>query len=137
MRNRLFWQPLILAGLFISLAGSASADVVYNLLPSDGNVSGPPRSLVGWGYSLTNTDPSNWFMSTNLNSDSFSNGTPALLLISPLLAPGGAVTEAFDPVNSLGLFELQWDVTAPVGLVNSGKIHIERRMVGWRSAARW
>jgi len=120
MTNKLFWQPLAAAGLFLSLTSPVSADVIFSLLPSDGNVFGAPGSLVGWGYSLTNTDSSNWFMSTNLNSDSFSNGTPTLLFDFPILAPGGAGTEAFDSANSIGLFELQWDVSAPVGFVNSG-----------------
>ena len=120
MRNRLFWQPLLVAGLFFSLTCPVSAGVVFTLLPSDGNVLGAPGSLVGWGYSLTNTDPSNWFMATNLNSDSFSNGTPTVLFDSPILAPGGSVTEPFDSVNSIGLFELLWDVSAPIGFVNSG-----------------
>jgi hypothetical protein len=120
MRKRLFWQPLLVAGLFVFLPCAASADVLFTLLPIDGNISGPPGSLVGWGYSLTNTDPSNWFVSIGMNSDSFSNGTPMLLFDFPILAPGGAVTEAFDSVNSLGLFDLQWDVSAPGGFVNSG-----------------
>src|SRR5205085_7828489 len=63
---------------------------------------------------------SNWFESTALNSDSFANGTPTLLFDFPILAPGGTVTEAFDAVNSIGLFELQWDLSVPVGFVNSG-----------------
>ena len=120
MRNRLFWQPLLVAGLFFFLTCPVSADVVFTLLPADGNVFGAPGSLVGWGYSLTNTDSSNWFNSTNLNSDSFSNGTPTLLFDFPILAPGDSVTEAFDSVNSIGLFELQWGPSAPVGFVNSG-----------------
>jgi hypothetical protein len=59
-------------------------------------------------------------MATNLNSDSFSNGSPTLLFDFPILAPGASLTEAFDPVNSIGLFELQWDVSVPIGFVNSG-----------------
>ena len=119
MRNKPFW-PILAAGLFFSLTHPASADVMFTLLPSGGNVSGPPGSLVGWGYSLTNTDPSNWFVTDNLNSDSFSNGTPTLLFDFPILAPGDTVTETFDSVNSIGLLELQWDVSAPSGFVNSG-----------------
>ena len=107
-------------GTVLFLACPASADIIFNRLPSDGNISGPPGSLIGWGYSLSNTDPSNWFMATDLNSDSFSNGTPTLLFDFPILAPGGLVSEAFDPLNSIGLFQLQWDVSAPVGFVNSG-----------------
>jgi hypothetical protein len=120
MRKRLFWQPILVVGLFFALTNPASAGIIFGLLPPDGNVSGAPGSLVGWGYAVTNTDLSNWFMSTSLNSDSFSNGTPTLLFDFPILAPGGTVTEAFDSVNSIGLFELQWDVSAPVGFVNTG-----------------
>ncbi len=120
MKSKHFWQLIFVAGIILFLARPASADIVFTLLPSDGNISGPAGSTVGWGYSLTNTDPSNWFMSTDLNSDSFSNGTPTLLFDFPILAPGGAATETFDPVSSIGLFELLWDVSAPVGFVNSG-----------------
>jgi hypothetical protein len=124
MRNRLFWQSILVVGLFLSLTCPVSAGVVFTLDPSDGNVFGPPGSFVGWGYSLTNTDPSNWFKPANLNSDSFANGTPIVLFDFPILAPAGVpgdtVTETFDPLNSIGLFELQWDVSAPVGFVNSG-----------------
>src|SRR5207247_1134022 len=30
------------------------------------------------------------------------------------------VTESFDSVNGIGMFELQWDSSAPVGFINSG-----------------
>ncbi len=67
-----------------------------------------------WAFELAQTNfeqlgRSNWFMSTNLNSDSFSNGTPTLLFDFPILAPAGPVTKPFDAVNSIGLFELVWD----------------------------
>ncbi|HLK66556.1 MAG TPA: hypothetical protein VKU19_24145 [Bryobacteraceae bacterium] len=120
MRNRLFLQSILVTGLLLLSTGPLSADAVFTLLPPDGNVFGAPGSLVGWGYSLTNTDPSDWFMSSDLNSDSFSNGTPTLIFDFPILAPGATVTEVFDPVNSIGLFELQWDPSAPAGFVNSG-----------------
>jgi hypothetical protein len=55
-----------------------------------------------------------------LNTDSFSDGTPNLLFDFPEVAPGATVTEAFDPVNGIGIYELQWDPSAPVGFVNSG-----------------
>jgi len=120
MKTSRCWQPVLLAGVLLFLAGPVSADIVFTTTPPDGNVSGSPGSLVGWGYSITNTDPSDWFLSTDLNSDSFSNGTPTLLFDFPEVAPGATVTEAFDPVNSIGLFELQWDPSAPIGTVNSG-----------------
>jgi hypothetical protein len=121
MNTRNFCRVAMLEAVVFCLASPLWADsITFDLLPSDGNVSGPPGSLVGWGYSLEDTDPSNWFVATDLNSDSFSNGTPTLLFDFPILAPGDTVTEAFDPVNGIGLFELQWDASAPAGFVNSG-----------------
>jgi hypothetical protein len=121
MRRALrFWLRVGLLGTFLFSASPLSASISFSLLPSDGNISGAPGALVGWGYSLTNTDPSNWFLSTDLNSDSFANGTPTLLFDFPILAPGETVTEAFDAIDSIGLFELQWDSSVPVGFVNAG-----------------
>ena len=112
---------ILLAAVLFCLASPLWADsIIFTLLPSEGNVSGPPGSLVGWGYSLTNDSSGDWFLATNLNSDSFSNGTPTSLFDFPNLAPGANVTEPFDPVDSIGLYELQWDTSAPVGFVNSG-----------------
>ena len=121
MRKQPLWRPagfLVLCLLLFTCP--ASADIVFGLLPPDGDLSGPAGSIVGWGYSLTNTDTSNWFMPTALNSDSFANGTPTLLFDFPILAPGGSAKEAFDPATGIGLFELQWDVSAPAGFANTG-----------------
>jgi hypothetical protein len=121
MNARNYWCFTLFAALVLCLVSPILADsITFGLLPPDGDVSGPPGSLVGWGYSLTNDSTSDWFLATDLNSDSFSNGAPTSLFDFPDLAPGATVTEAFDPVNSIGLFELQWDPAAPVGFVNSG-----------------
>lgn len=106
---------------FLSFGCPLWADsITFGVLPTDGNVSGPASSLVGWGYSITNQSDTDWFLATNLNSDSFSDGTPNLLFDFPEVAPSSTVTEAFDSVNGIGLYELQWDPSAPVGFVNSG-----------------
>lgn len=120
MKAQYFWQTALWAAV-LSLAAPLWADSISsNLLPSDGNVSGPPGSTVGWGYSFTNDSVSDWFVTTDLSSDSFSNGTPTSLFDFPDLGPGGMVTESFDPVNGVGLFGLVWDLSAPAGFVNSG-----------------
>jgi hypothetical protein len=99
-----------------------TADTIsFTLLPVDGNVAGPPGSTVGWGYSITNNSDTDWFVPTDLNTDSsFSNGTPTLLFDFPDLAPDTTAAETFDPVNFIGLYELLWDPSAPGGSVNSG-----------------
>jgi len=103
-------------------AGSlCRADIFdFNLIPASGGVSGPAGSTVGWGYSITNESTTDWLLTTNLNSDSFANGTANSLFDFPEVAPGATVTEPFDAINSLGLFELTWDPGAPSGFVNSG-----------------
>jgi hypothetical protein len=121
MNTRNYCKVTLFAGLVFCMASPIWGDsITFDLLPLDGNVSGPAGSLVGWGYSLTNDSTDDWILATDLNSDSFSDGTPTSLFDFPDLAPGATVTEAFDPVNSIGLFELQWDVSAPNGFVNSG-----------------
>jgi hypothetical protein len=99
----------------------AAETVSFTLLPANGNVSGPAGSTVGWGYQLTNNGSTDWFVPTDLNTDSsFSDGTPTLLFDFPDLAPNTTAMETFDPVNGIGLYQFTWDPSAPGGSVNSG-----------------
>ena len=111
---------LLSAITFCSVHPVCADSIIFALLPPAGAVSGPAGSTVGWGYSLINNSTADWFVSASLNSDSFSNGTPTSLFDFPDLAPGQTVTEAFDAVNSIGLFQLQWDASAPGGFTNTG-----------------
>lgn len=116
----------------ISLAATLAAAVVgtgplcradiftFDLIPANGDVAGTAGSIVGWGYSITNESATDWLLTINLNADSFLNGTATSLFDFPEVAPGQTVTELFDPINSIGLYELAWDPTAPAGFVNSG-----------------
>src|ERR1035438_405625 len=118
-RHYLLAHTVVLA--ILAMASQASASTIdFILLPSDGAVSGPPGSIVGWGYSITNNTLTDWFRTTALNSDSFSNGTPILLFDFPSVAPGVAIPVPFDSGTGAGLYELIWDVGAPAGFVNSG-----------------
>jgi hypothetical protein len=49
--------------------------------------------------------------------------SPTLLFDFPDLGPGATVTEPFDPVNGIGIYELQWDPSAPVGFVTRNGPH--------------
>jgi len=51
-------------------AGAQGGSVSLSLIPAGGTVSGTPGTVVGWGYDVTNSDPSNWVV---LN-DSFVTG---------------------------------------------------------------
>jgi hypothetical protein len=98
----------------------ASDIFTFDLIPVSGDLAGPAGSTVGWGYSITNESPTDWLLTINLNSDSFLDGTANLLFDFPEVAPEATVTELFDPINSIGLYELTWDPDAPTGFVNSG-----------------
>lgn len=113
---------MALSILLIAGGGSAIADEIFtfDLIPADGNVNGAAGSTVGWGYSITNQSSTDWLVTTNLVSDSFSNATLNLLFDFPEIAPGTTVTESFDALNNVGLYDLVWDATAPGGFVNSG-----------------
>lgn len=119
-------RPCVLAALAVACFFAMPTQVFggtidFSLIPADGAVAGPPGSTVGWGYSLTNNSPTDWFMPILLNADSFANGAPSLLFDFPNVAPGVTIPPvAFDPLTGAGLYQLVWDIGAPVGFVNSG-----------------
>src|SRR4051794_40102267 len=108
-----FRRAKLLAGLTVLAYSPVRAGVIFALIPPDGSVSGPAGTVVGWGYSLANAESAAWFVSTSLASDSFANGTPTLLFDFPIVSPGQTVTRTFDPVAANGLFEFEWDTSAP------------------------
>lgn len=115
--------------LFVSAAGFAES-VVLTLIPPDGDVSGPPGSTAGWGYTITN-NTFLWLESVSLSAGSFSDGTPKAIFDFPNVAPNSSVTEAFSPAMTpscssppCGLYEFTWDNSAPVGALNAGTFSV-------------
>lgn len=113
--------------LFCLSAWGANAADLYNfsLLPSGGTVQGAPTSTVGWGYTLQNQSNSLWLVPGDLNAGTFLHATPDLLFDFPILAPGEAMTQMFNPASSTGLFELTWDASAPVGFTHTGAFDLQ------------
>jgi len=107
--------------LFVASAAHADGVVSFSAVPAD--ISGPPGSTVGWGYSITN-GTSDWVETTNVDQGLFQQGTFSALFDFPVIAPGATVTENFIFTNGtgidIGLGEFAWDANAPVGFVNSG-----------------
>ena len=122
MRRRLgLLAGVAVVGLLLTTPTRAFGGTVdVSLIPSDGAIAGPPGSLVGWGYAVTNSSSTDWFVTTLLNADSFANGAPNLLFDFPSVAPGATVSVPYDSGTAAGLYELLWDVGAPAGFVNSG-----------------
>lgn len=110
---------VIMAILMVSPSVYAIPDWDFDLLPTSGDVSGPPGSTVGWGYRITNPDPLNWLSIWGLSADLFLNGIPDSSIFDyPLVAPSATVEVPYDGVS--GLYMLTWDTTAPIGFINSG-----------------
>jgi hypothetical protein len=119
-------KSMLLAALCaLMLSPSAHAlpfTYTFGLLPPGGAVSGAPGQLVGWGYTLANTDAVNWFVPTQLSASSFALGTPdASYFDFPILAPGLGATLAFDPAAGQGLFGLLLNPGALPGQSESGQ----------------
>ena len=114
------------------LSGSAAfADIVtLSLIPGSGNIQGPPGSVIGWGYSITNESTTNWFSPLAVNAGIFQFATfnSADYFDFPLIAPGSTVTTKFTPAGGSGfgngLASLTWSPSAPDGFTNSGNFDL-------------
>jgi hypothetical protein len=121
MRRCLYWFSLALAVLLATHAVRADETVTFTVLPPD--VSGPAGTTVGWGFSITNNSTTDYLDIAGIDASVFQDGTPDS---SPFvfsffpLAPGATETQAYDPLDDLGLFQLTWDADAPVGFTDSG-----------------
>lgn len=113
----------LIALLLGAATGSpAFADTVFDfgLFPAGGFVAGAPGSTVGWGYSITNDDASEWLSLTGASSTiTFQYGTLNPLFDFPVLAPGQTVTVPWSP-GAAGIFEFALDPGAPAGLPQTG-----------------
>lgn len=127
MKSSIRLGAVVLGSVFLFSATVAFAsDITLTLIPPDGDVSGPPGSTVGWGYTIINSS-SNWLETLSASAGSFIDGTPDLIFDFPTVAPESFVTEDFSPTTTAscssppcGLYEFTWDSDAPVGTVNSG-----------------
>jgi hypothetical protein len=113
---------ITLAALVLS-AGIAEADpIVFSLLPPDGAISGEPGSTIGWGYRIANPTTF-WLEVFGLNADPFVHATAdAGPFDFPILPPSTTFSVPYNPAADAlaGLFQMTWDLTAPVGFTNSG-----------------
>lgn len=103
-------------------ATAASADAgafTLQLRPANGEVGAPAGSTVGWGYTITN-DSSSYLVTTAVNADLFTYGSPLALFDFPAVAPHSTWASDF-VANTSGLFQLTWDQDAPAGFANTGQ----------------
>jgi hypothetical protein len=103
-----------------TLPDARANSFTFDLLAPSGSVFGEPGSTVGWGYSIENPSATEWLVLSSVGSDPFLHGVPdGSIFDFPILGPGVLLSTPYAPGTS-GLFELTWDLSAPVGFTNSG-----------------
>lgn len=111
----------LFAAILLSAIPAMAANIYdFSVLPSNGDIQGAPESTIGWGYSIHNESSSLWLVTTGMDTGVFQHGTPDLIFDLPAIAPGNTDTVPFNAASSMGLEELTWDSSAPVGFTNSG-----------------
>jgi hypothetical protein len=121
---------IVIAAVFAACA-QAAAIPTLTLLPANGQVAGLPGTVVGWGFTLTYTDPSDWVILTG----SEFTGSPVYgtyvdylsLATAPLYVAGPApesstVQQAWVSSSMLGVGEFDINSTALIDAVIQGNI---------------
>jgi hypothetical protein len=95
-------------------------------IPASGNVVGPAGTVVGWGFTLSNLDPSDWVVLTGSSfTGSQVQGTYVDYLSLPTapsyvagpVPESSTVTQTWNGVSQLGLGEFDINPTAAPGLI--------------------
>ena len=114
------------AAVFATFSMASPVGPTIVTIPASGNVSGPPGSVVGWGFTLTNSDPVDWVILTGSSFtgsqvqgtyvDYLSLGSAPLYIAGP--APESSiVTQNWNLASQLGLGEFNINPTAAPGLI--------------------
>ena len=120
------WQCALAMVMTLAAVPAAQADpFTFSLLPASGDIEGEAGVTIGWGYTITNPNPDYWLEITSFAPGSFVNVSAAdALLIPPILAPGQTESVLYDPLTAEGLFQITWEVSAPVGFRNDGQFKL-------------
>jgi hypothetical protein len=113
-------------GLLLTTQVATADSLIFIVTPTD--VSGPAGTTVGWGFTITNTSTTSDYLDiSGIDSDLYAatDGTPdASIFLFPNLAPGQSVTQVYDPITGLGLFQFTWNVGLATGTTETGKFRL-------------
>jgi hypothetical protein len=121
----------ILITAVVAACAQAAAIPTLTLVPANGQVAGLPGTVVGWGFTLTYTDPSDWVILTGSEFtgspvygtyvDYLSLGSAPLYVAGP--APeSSTVQQAWVSSSMLGVGEFDINSTALIDAVIKGNI---------------
>jgi len=119
--RRLFLGVILATAFAFAAQAARGNSLTFTVLPPD--ISGSPGETIGWGYSITDNSTTNYLDIRTVDSTVFTIGvadnTPfAFSFVT--IAPGATETQAYDPANLLGLFEVAIYPSATLGAMDSG-----------------
>ena len=110
---------VLIVVLLVPTAVAGPFEFTFEVTPASGQVFGAPGARIGWGYSISNLDPLNWLVTSNLSTDPFLFATPdGSVFDFPIIAPMTTVSVPYD--GTTGLYQITWDTTATLAFTNSG-----------------
>ena len=106
--NRATWTFFLAA----AFAACSQASPLLTLLPAGGTVSGPPGAVVGWGFALTDTAPSQWVLLTG----SQFTGSPLFGTYVDYLSSVNAPLYVVGPSPESSMLNVAWNGSTLAGL---------------------
>jgi len=87
----------------------------FDTIPSGGAISGAPGQTVGWGYTITNSDLTDWLVITALDAPPFlsADPNPVGIFDFPIVPPNTTVNVPYVP-GTAGLYEVTVKTAPPV-----------------------
>ena len=90
----------------------SQAAPMLTLLPASGNISGSPGAVVGWGFTLTDSTPSEWVLLTG----SQFTGSPVFGTYVDYLSSNNAPTYVVGPSPENSIIQVAWNRSTMAGL---------------------
>jgi len=128
--ERTYLKSLILAGLVAAFAAAAYGGPVLTLIPTNASTNGP-GGVTGWGYDISNPDPSNFlvlndsFVSGNLASGTYGNYADYIALSFIVIGPNGDSGPVAFSRGSAGVGEFDFNPFVPIPTHVPGQINID------------
>jgi len=123
---------ILIVGLF-ALCAQATPAPDFSLIPSSGLVNGSPGTTVGWGFTVTNNDSSDWLVlndsyftgSNTLGSELQLGYTDFIATQFVVIDPGATISQSYDALLQSGVGSVQIPSYAIPGDTGTGNVFLD------------